>query len=56
MKQMKQIVARCTCDGTAKQKNSVIMCNLLTKTFRDDVILTTIRRKDLAHELCQMLA
>ena len=32
MKQMKQIVARCTCDGTAKQKNSLIMCNLLTKT------------------------
>ena len=31
MTQMKQRVARCTCDGTAKQKISVITCNLLTK-------------------------
>ena len=31
MKQMKQIVARYACDGTAKQRISEITCNLLTK-------------------------
>ena len=28
---MKRIVTRCTCDATAKQRFSVITCNLLTK-------------------------
>ena len=31
MKLMKLMVARFTCDGTAKQRISAIMCNLLTK-------------------------
>ena len=36
MAQMKQRVARYTCDGTAKQRISVITCNLLTSNNQHD--------------------
>ena len=34
---MKRMIARCTCDGATKQKNSAIICNLCQVALGGDL-------------------